>query len=68
LRLRGETFGSPERGVARASNDLTFESYSTDESGSLNKSLKFWADGDFCRKLVFVFGRDKKAEGRILYL
>jgi len=67
LRLRAQTFGSRERGVARASNDLRFEIYSTDESGSLNKSLKFWADGDFCRKLVFVFGRDKKAEGRILY-
>jgi hypothetical protein len=68
LRLRAQTFGSRERGVARASNDLRFEIYSTDESGSLNKSLKFGADGDSCRKLVFVFGRDKKAEGRILYL
>jgi len=65
LRLWAQTFGSRERGVARASNDLRFEIYSTDESGSLNKSLKFGADGDFCRKLVFVFGRYKKAEGRI---
>jgi hypothetical protein len=66
LRLPAETFGVSERGVARASNDLRFEIYSTDESGNLNKSLKFWADGDFFRKLVFVFGRDKQAEGRIL--
>ena len=49
-----------------SSQELRFKIYSTDESGSLNKSLKFWAAGDFGRKLVFVFGRDKKAEGRIL--
>jgi len=69
LRLRAQTFGVSERGVARASsNDLRFEIYSTDESGSLNKSLKFWADGEFCRKIVFIFGGDKKAEGRLLNL
>ena len=66
MRLRAQTFGVSERGVVRAANDLRFEIYSTDESGSLNKSLKFWADGDFGRKLVFVFGPYKKAEGRTL--
>ena len=50
-----------------SSQELRVEIYSTDESGSLNKSLKFWAAGDFCRKIVFVFRLDKKAEGRILY-
>ena len=63
---RFETSG-PDVRLARASNDLRFEIYSTDESGSLNKSLKFWAAGDFCRKLVFVFVRDKKAKGKNLY-
>src|SRR4028119_781571 len=37
----------------------------TDESGSLNKSLKFGADGDSCQKLVSVFGRgDKDSDTR----
>jgi hypothetical protein len=62
LRLRAERFGDRE-----SSQELRFEIYSTDGCGSLNKSLKFWAAGDFCRKIVFVYRLDKKAEGRILY-
>jgi hypothetical protein len=49
--------------------DLRFEIYSTDESGSLNKELKFWTDGDSCRSQVSVFGRVKaeNKQQRILY-
>ena len=38
-----------------------FDIYSTDESGSLNKSLKLWVAGESCRSQVSVFRRHQKA-------